>query len=317
VLQFASFMFDMSVWDQCMSLFNGCTMVLVEDDRRVGPDLVDLITESEITHVTLPPAALASIPEDWEFPPDLVLITGGEALSVEDFRRWSKVATVHNSYGPTETTVVSTLWSGTEDGVDTTVPIGGPIHNTALYVLDERLRLVPPGMIGELYIAGPGVARGYMARPGLTAERFVADPFGPHGTRMYRSGDRVRRRRDGVIEFCGRNDGQVKIRGFRVELGEVEATALNHPHVRSCVVMLREDRPGDKRLVAYVVTDSSSTDVPELRRHMRGRLPEYMVPAAFVLLDALPLAPNGKVNRQALPKPELAGSLATRAVAGA
>ncbi|MFF7976496.1 amino acid adenylation domain-containing protein [Streptomyces sp. NPDC007905] len=317
VLQFASFMFDMSVWDQCMSLFNGCTMVLVEDDRRVGPDLVDLITECEITHVTLPPAALASIPEDWEFPPDLVLITGGEALSVEDFRRWSKVATVHNSYGPTETTVVSTLWSGTEDSVGTTVPIGGPIHNTALHVLDERLRLVPPGVIGELYIAGPGVARGYMARPDLTAERFVADPFGADGTRMYRSGDRVRRRRDGVIEFCGRNDGQVKIRGFRVELGEVEATALNHPHVRSCVVMLREDRPGDKRLVAYVVTDSSSIDVPELRRHMRGRLPEYMVPAAFVLLDALPLAPNGKVNRQALSKPELAGSLATRAVAGA
>ncbi|MFH9262817.1 amino acid adenylation domain-containing protein [Streptomyces sp. NPDC017546] len=317
VLQFASFMFDMSVWDQCMSLFNGCTMVLVEDDRRVGPDLVDLITERGVTHVTLPPAALASIPEDWEFPPDLVLITGGEALSVEDFRRWSKVATVHNSYGPTETTVVSTLWSGTEDGVGTTVPIGGPIHNTALYVLDERMRLVPPGMIGELYIAGPGVARGYMARPDLTAERFVADPFGAPGTRMYRSGDRVRRRRDGVIEFCGRNDGQVKIRGFRVELGEVEATALNHPHVRGCVVMLREDRPGDKRLVAYVVTDSSSTDVPELRRHMRGRLPEYMVPAAFVLLDALPLAPNGKVNRRALPKPELAGSLATGAVAGA
>lgn len=312
VLQFASFMFDMSVWDQCMSLFNGCTMVLVEDDRRVGPDLVDLITEFDITHLTLPPAALASIPEDWELPPDLVLITGGEALSVEDFRRWSDHATVYNTYGPTETTVVATQWSGAPDSVRVTVPIGGPIHNAAVHVLDERLRPVPHGVVGELYISGPGVARGYTARPDLTAERFVADPFGRPGSRMYRSGDRVRRRRDGALEFFGRKDGQVKIRGFRVELGEVEATVLKHPQLRQCVVTLREDRPGDKRLVAYAVTGSPSVDAQELRRYLRSRLPEYMIPAAIVFLEALPVAANGKVNRRALPKPELTGSLAAR-----
>lgn len=314
VLQFASFMFDMSVWDQCMSLFNGCTMVLVDDDRRLGPELADLITEFGITHLTLPPAALASFPEDLELPSGLTLITGGEEFSVEGFRRWSRNATVYNSYGPTETTVVATVWDGTAKRVEGTVPIGSPIQDTVVHVLDERLRLVPPGVVGELYVAGPGVARGYVARADLTSERFVADPFGAPGTRMYRTGDRVRWSEDGTLEYCGRQDRQVKIRGFRVELGEIEAIALSHPRVRQCVVLLREDKPGDKRLVAYV-TGSGLADVEDVRKHIGKALPSYMVPAAVLLLDALPVGLNGKLDSQALPRLEYAGSMEAMAAA--
>ena len=208
---------------------------------------------------------------------------------------------VTNLYGPTET-----------DGLyhDCRLTVGGdpirwPIDNAILYVLDERLTLLPPGVVGELYIAGAGVARGYLNRPELTASRFVADPFRADGSRMYRTGDLVRWRRDGTLEYLGRSDDQVKLRGFRIELGEIDAVLGALPGIAQAVTVVREDRPGDKRLVAYVVAhDTAPVTSAGLRDHVSRRLPEYMVPSAFVVLEALPQTPNGKVNRRALPAPD-------------
>ncbi|MDI9701299.1 non-ribosomal peptide synthetase, partial [Burkholderia cenocepacia] len=193
------------------------------------------------------------------------------------------------------------------DGPQGKVPIGRPIANPRLYLLDAHQQPVPIGVPGELYIGGAGVARGYLNRPELTAERFLSDPFSDQpNARLYRTGDLVRWLPDGNIEYLGRNDFQVKIRGFRIELGEIETQLALHPGVRDVAVIAREDSPGDRRLVAYLCTrDHSPVDIEALRTHLRGQLPEYMVPAAFVWMEQLPLTPNGKLDRRALPAPDL------------
>ncbi|WP_159074432.1 non-ribosomal peptide synthetase, partial [Streptomyces dioscori] len=252
--------------------------------------------------------AMSEFPDD--FWPTRQLMVGGAAVAGHELRTWRARhpgVSIVNHYGPTEATVGCTDYVVPPDADLTTgpVPIGKPMTNIRAYVLDDRLCPVPPGVPGELYMAGAGVARGYLGRSVLTAERFVACPFGPAGTRMYRTGDLARWRADGNLEYLGRTDDQVKIRGFRVEPGEAEAVLAGHPGVSRAVVVAREDRPGDVRLVAYVVAASGGTDVTALRDFLRERLPDHLVPAALLFLDEIPLTPNGKLDRSALPVPDL------------
>jgi thioesterase domain-containing protein/aryl carrier-like protein len=235
----------------------------------------------------------------------------GEAASHALVQQWAPGRRLLNAYGPTETTVCASI-QACDTLHPSAPPIGSPIANTRIYILDAHGQPTPLGVAGEIHIAGVQVARGYLHRPDLTAERFVPDPFGEPGSRMYRSGDLGRWRPDGAIEFLGRNDHQVKLRGFRIELGEIEAALRSHPSVREAVVLAREDVQGDKRLVAYVVGDVGQTAAETLRTHLGGLLPEYMIPAAYVPLNALPLTPNGKVDRKALPTPDV-DALDTRA----
>jgi amino acid adenylation domain-containing protein len=301
VLQFASPSFDASVFELVMALAAGATLVLgTRETLAPGPDLLRLLHDEAVTVATLPPSALAVLPPG-ELPALRTLMTAGEACPAELVDRWAPERRFFNLYGPTE----ATIWSATAACAPGggRPPIGRPVANTRAYVLDTRGAPVPVGIPGELYVGGAGVTRGYAGRPGLTAERFVPDPFGVPGSRLYRTGDRVRWLARGELEFLGRVDAQVKVRGFRIEPGEIEGALRRMEGVADCVVVAREDVPGETRLVAYVVGE---VEAGVLREHLRRELPEYMVPAAFVPLDALPVTPNGKLDRKALPAPDFA-----------
>ncbi|WP_411083389.1 amino acid adenylation domain-containing protein [Streptomyces sp. cmx-18-6] len=307
VLQFASLSFDTSVWEIAMALLTGAALEIVPAEQRLGEPLARFLTEHRVTHLTVPPAVLAALPED-AVAPGATLVVAGEACTPALVRTWAGRTRMYNSYGPTETTVDATLWRCAPDGLRADdsgpVPVGTPVVETAVYVLDAALRPVPPGTPGELYVAGSGLARGYWGRPGLTAGRFVANPYGPPGSRMYRTGDLARRRGDGELEYLGRADHQVKLRGFRIELGEIESALTALPGVRQAAAALREDRPGSRLLAAYAVArPGTDLDPRELREALARRLPDYAVPATVTVLPALPLGPTGKVDRTALPAP--------------
>jgi amino acid adenylation domain-containing protein len=305
VLQFSALSFDAAVWEIAMALGSGATLVLA--DRTVladPPALTRLLHEAAITHVTLPPTMLRLL-EPEHMPLLEQVITAGEACSYELVQRWAPGRTFYNAYGPTETTVCASIYT-CDPAEPTAPPIGRPLPNMQLYVLDAQQQPVPVGVPGELYVGGVSVARGYLNRPELTAERFLPDPFSSEpGMRLYRTGDRVRYRADGNLEFLGRIDQQVKLRGFRIELGEIEAVLAQHPTVADAVVLVREDQPDEPRLVAYMVAAAGQEVVPsDLRAFLQGHLPAHMIPAAFVVLEAFPLTPSNKVDRKALPAPD-------------
>ncbi len=299
VLQFVSPGFDAFVAELCLALLSGSCLV-VPERAPVGGELAAALADEQITHVHLPPSVLASMPRV-ALPRLRTLITGGEACPAEVASFWSAGRLLVNAYGPTEATV-DVSFAICQPGHAGPVPIGRPIGNVSVYVLDAALRPVPAGVVGELYVSGPGLARGYLNNPGVTAERFVASPFLP-GARMDRTGDLARWRADGQLEFAGRADGQVKVRGFRIELGEIEAVLRRQPGVSDAAVVVRDDPARDRELVAYVVP--ACADLAALRAELAEELPHYLVPAAFVPLGRLPLTPNGKLDRAALPPPAL------------
>ena len=322
----SSISFDLTVTSLYPALLAGGQVELLPEDAGAQNLVLCLRTGKGRALVKITPAHLElltrQVSADEAPGMTRAFVIGGENLTAESLRFWREAAPATrliNEYGPTETVVGCCIHEvRPEDPQTGSVAIGRPIANTQLYVLDASLEPVPPGVTGELYIGGAGVARGYLNRPDLTRERFLPDPFsGRPGARLYKSGDLARYRKDGVLEYLGRVDDQVKIRGYRIELGELEATLAGHPRVQSCAVLAREDSPGNRQLVGYVVPRKGESLVPdEMRRFLKERLPEYMVPAHFVFLESLPLTQNGKVDRKALPAPAQANPSAPQGHVG-
>ncbi len=311
VLQFASPSFDAAFSEVCMALLSGAALVLgTREELLPGRPLAELLERQRVTHVTLPSMALSLMPAG-SLDTLVTVAVAGDAMPMDAIRRWGGTVRLINAYGPTETTVCATM---SEPLSGSRLPtIGRAITNARVYVLDAGLRPVPPGTVGELYVSGPGLARGYLGKAGLTAQRFVADPFGAPGERMYRTGDLVRWDRDGDLHFVGRADNQVKLRGFRVEPAEIETLLTAYDDVMQAAVLVRRDGRDDKQLVSYVVpAEGTALDTEELRRRIAAEVPGYMVPSAVVVLDALPVTPNGKLDRAALPAPVLGARMGGR-----
>ena len=323
VLQFASLSFDVSLEEILPTLIVGARLVTMGRNVWEPAEFHRKISEFGLTVLNLPTAYWQELAREWAGVPELVpnvqlrlFIVGGDTMLPDVLKLWQQTPVnsirLLNAYGPTETTITATAYEVAsrpgEKTRDHRVPIGRPLANRAIYILDQHNHPVPIGAAGQMHIGGVSLARGYLNRPELTAEKFIPDPFSSEpGARMYKTGDLARYLPDGNIEFLGRADHQVKIRGFRIELGEIEAALGQHPAVREAVVLAREDAHGEKRLVAYVVAESTAE---EMRHFLKDKLPDHMVPAVFVLLDALPLLSNGKVDRRALPaadrsRPEL------------
>ena len=319
VLQKTPFTFDVSVWEFFWPLMVGARLVMARPGGQQDPNyLIETIRNSGITTLHFVPPMLSAWLEYEQAGSCHSLrrvICSGEALSVDVQKRFHATLTaeLHNLYGPTEASIDVTYWHCRAEWMRDAVPIGRPISNAQVYVLDENLEPVPVGVGGELYLGGAGLARGYLNRAELTAEKFICNPFSRvGGERLYRSGDRVRWRSDGQLMFLGRLDHQVKVRGFRIELGEIESRLLELSGVRDAVVVVREDVSGDKRLVAYYtcveengqLADENVAGVEQFQAHLRMKLPEYMLPAAYIRLEEMPLTENGKLDRKALPAPE-------------
>ena len=322
VLQKTPVSFDAAMWEFFVPLIVGGRLVMAPRDAHRDPaQIIHVLREHEVTTVQIVPSLLQLLAQESELAACRTLtrmFSGGEALPGDTAQRFLERsgARLYNLYGPTEACINAMSWECRRDAGCTSVPIGRPIANVRVYVLDGARQPVPVGVAGELYIGGHGLARGYWKRPELTAESFVPDPHAERpGARMYRSGDRARYLPDGTVEFLGRHDQQVKLRGHRIEPGEIEAALLRHAKVREVLVVRREDAAGDPRLVAYVVTSGEVISATALRESIKERLPDYMLPSAFVMLNEMPRMPNGKVDRNRLPAPDatnLVGDAAQR-----
>ncbi|PEG56625.1 non-ribosomal peptide synthetase, partial [Mycolicibacterium boenickei] len=298
----SSLAFDYSVWEIWGALlFGGRLVVVPEQTTRSPRDLEALLVGEGVTVLSQTPSAVGVLDPE-KLGSVSSLMVAAEACPPDVVDRWAPGRVMINGYGPTETTVYATISEPLRAG-SSVVPIGVPVPGAGLFVLDRSLRLVPPGVVGELYVAGRGVGAGYLGRPGLTGSRFVACPFGTPGMRMYRTGDLVSWGPDGQLRYAGRADDQVKIRGYRIELGEIQAALAGVEGVQQAAVIVREDQPGDKRLVGYL---TGTAEPSEVRAQLSQRLPSYMVPAAVVVLDSLPLTVNGKLDTRALPAPDYA-----------
>lgn len=301
ILQFSSLSFDASVWEIVMALAHGAKLVITRQEQLIpSHGLIEFFNDNRISLVTVPPSVLAVIP-DASLPDLRIIITAGEPCTKELVKCWWNGHKFFNAYGPTETTVCASIFE-VNAPIDRNPPIGRPISNFQLYILDDQLQPVPIGIVGELYIAGVGLARGYLHEPGFTAEKFVANPFSKKpGQCMYRSGDLARYLPDGNIEFLGRLDHQVKVRGFRIELQEIETVLSTHPSVKQNIVVAKRNASGEIQIVAYVShAENQSLDAVELRNFLKQKLPEFMIPSVIVILESLPHLPNGKIDRKAL-----------------